>query len=89
MAAQANFHVVECAQKKIASMMDVQRCTEYSVGMLVAQGPGALGERTVADIRRECARKIDQTQLKDIHSLCAAKADTYAGSELIKQWRSA
>ena len=89
MAEPTNFHVVECAQKKIASMMDVQRCTEYSVGMLVAQGPGALGERTVADIRRDCERKIDQTRLEDIYSLCATKADTYARSKLIERWQNA
>ena len=89
MAEPTNFHVVECAQKKIASMMDVQRCTEYSVGMLVAQGRDAVGERTVAEIRGECERKIDQTRLKDIHSLCAAKADTYARSKLIKHWQKA
>ena len=80
-----NFHVAECAEQLVATMMDVQRCTEYTIAMNVAEG--VAGEATVAEVRRQCQAGIDSTTIQDIRDLCVAKASTYSQSSLMNNWR--
>ena len=89
MSNERSFHIVECAQKKAASMMNVDRCTEYTIGMLIdgAQHGSDISGITVGRVRQYCENQINATSLSNIQSLCASKSDVYETSDLIRAWR--
>ena len=89
MSGERSFHIVECAQKKAASMMNIDRCTEYTIGMLVdsAERGRDISGVTVGQVRQYCQNKINETSLADIQNLCASKSDVYETSDLIRSWR--
>jgi hypothetical protein len=86
---ERSFHIVECAQKKAASMMNVDKCTEYTIGMLAdaaEHGRRFPQMQTVGQVRQYCEQRINNTSIDHIHRLCASKADLYEGSDLIRSW---
>lgn len=87
---ESNFHVVECAQKKAATMMQVDHCTTYTVGMLAhaAQQGLDIGDVTIEGVRKMCEHKINNTRVADVTALCNDKSALYQSSDLIRNWNA-